>query len=193
MEILMKKSRKLKYVNHFQDFEDFGYVSHVAYLSQLFGVVPPTSIQNDYMMISENFGSPDYDSVWMATHYLYTYYVMEVSRELQDKSEDGLFIFISKLITSLTLLQSSQNTQSTTISAIKYNKLFELLKSFELRAIVGSGRNPSIKIMNMKGKNLIFQVRLKKENTVVDGQLSMDVLFETGELMETVLQSTETV
>lgn len=188
----MKKSQKHKTTVVLDKVTDYGYDTHVNYLNELFGVMPAPSLRSDYVMLARNFGNPNRDSIQHACLYLYTYYALEINKKLDDTSPENSFIFLCKLINGITTLQWNAPVPEAEINSIKYSELFSVLSSFELRAIIGTNKSPSIKIINTRANNLIFQIRLKKETLDITG-FRFDVLFETGKVLESVLQSTESV
>lgn len=188
----MKKSQKLKYDISLIEHDDYGYKGHLEYLSKLFGFTPQYDLTSDYKLMADNFGKPTPDTGATAVRYLYAYYVLEINKKLDDPSPENTFVFLSKLINGITSLQWNATVPDAEINAIKYNELFSVLSSMELRAIIGPSQTPSIKIINTRANNLIFQIRLKEQKTD-NTNLRFAVLFEAGMVLESVLQSTEQV
>lgn len=194
----MKASRKYPCHLTFSSSEpDFGYAKHCSYLAALFRLAPPSPMEFDYALIASNVGAPTTESILSAVGYLFAYYTCQLNTRLhEDGSDDARFILISGIVNALTDLKSGDGTSLLTcsIESINYQQLFSALKSLRLRAIVGSCKEPMIRIINTETNQLMFQIRITKiKSWTANRGHQFNVHLELGEPLEAVLNPTEPV
>ncbi len=174
---------------------DFGYAEHCSYLVAVFKVNPPPSMAEDYSLIADDLGVPTHHSVRSAVNYLYSYFAYQLNQRFADDgSPEHLFIFITNFVNGLTDFCKNETTERLDIESINYQQLFEDLKLFKLRAIVGGSKEPHIRIVDTTTKRFIFQIRITKTKswtalTKVDHNFELHL--EVGITLETVLNPTE--